>query len=57
MEDWYNFGVDYDMILMVWYECFINVWLEIVGNYNECFKCMFSYYFNVCVGVFCVCDI
>lgn len=20
MEDWYNFGVDYDIMLMVWYE-------------------------------------
>lgn len=57
MEDWYNFGVDYDMILMVWYECFFVSWLEIVDNYFECFKCMFIYYLNVCVGVFCVCDI
>lgn len=57
MEDWYNFGVDYDITLMAWYERFFVVWLEIADNYSERFKRMFIYYLNVCVGVFRVRDI
>ncbi|SUG29253.1 cyclopropane-fatty-acyl-phospholipid synthase [Salmonella enterica subsp. arizonae] len=48
MEDWHNFGADYDTTLMAWHERFINAWPEIAGNYNERFKRMFSYYLNAC---------
>jgi hypothetical protein len=44
MEDWHNFGADYDTTLMAWYERFLASWPEIADNYSERFKRMFSYY-------------
>ncbi|CDG21233.1 Cyclopropane-fatty-acyl-phospholipid synthase [Xenorhabdus poinarii G6] len=52
MEDWHNFGADYDRTLMVWYERFIATWPEIKDNYSPRFKRMFSYYLNACAGAF-----
>ncbi|PTA96114.1 cyclopropane-fatty-acyl-phospholipid synthase [Kluyvera sp. Nf5] len=52
MEDWHNFGVDYDKTLMAWYERFLASWPEIADNYSERFKRMFSYYLNACAGAF-----
>lgn len=52
MEDWHNFGADYDTTLMAWHERFINSWPEIADNYTERFKRMFSYYLNACAGAF-----
>ena len=52
MEDWHNFGADYDTTLMAWYERFLNSWPEIADNYSERFKRMFSYYLNACAGAF-----
>ncbi len=44
MEDWHNFGADYDTTLMAWYERFLTSWPEIADNYSERFKRMFTYY-------------
>lgn len=52
MEDWHNFGADYDTTLMAWHERFLECWPEIAGNYSERFKRMFSYYLNACAGAF-----
>ncbi|WBM72439.1 cyclopropane fatty acyl phospholipid synthase [Buttiauxella sp. WJP83] len=52
MEDWHNFGADYDKTLMAWHERFQNYWPEIANNYSERFKRMFSYYLNACAGAF-----
>ncbi|WP_338805207.1 cyclopropane fatty acyl phospholipid synthase [Xenorhabdus griffiniae] len=52
MEDWHNFGADYDRTLMAWYEQFIASWHEIEHNYSPRFKRMFSYYLNACAGAF-----
>ncbi|EPF17800.1 cyclopropane-fatty-acyl-phospholipid synthase [Cedecea davisae DSM 4568] len=52
MEDWHNFGADYDKTLMAWYERFLVCWPEIADNYSERFKRMFSYYLNACAGAF-----
>ncbi len=52
MEDWHNFGADYDKTLMAWHERFLATWPEIEGNYSERFKRMFSYYLNACAGAF-----
>jgi len=52
MEDWHNFGADYDTTLMAWHTRFIDSWPEIAGNYSERFKRMFSYYLNACAGAF-----
>ena len=52
MEDWHNFGADYDTTLMAWHERFMSSWPEIADNYTERFKRMFSYYLNACAGAF-----
>ncbi|WP_455424626.1 cyclopropane fatty acyl phospholipid synthase [Dryocola sp. LX212] len=52
MEDWHNFGADYDKTLMAWDERFHASWPEIADNYSERFKRMFSYYLNACAGAF-----
>lgn len=52
MEDWHNFGTDYDTTLMAWHERFQAAWPEIADNYSERFKRMFSYYLNACAGAF-----
>ncbi|SMG58547.1 cyclopropane fatty acyl phospholipid synthase [Cedecea sp. NFIX57] len=52
MEDWHNFGADYDKTLMAWHERFLATWPEIEANYSERFKRMFSYYLNACAGAF-----
>ncbi len=46
MEDWHNFGADYDTTLMARYERFLASWPEIADNYSERFKRMFTYYLN-----------
>lgn len=52
MEDWHNFGADYDTTLMAWHSRFQGAWPEIADNYSERFKRMFSYYLNACAGAF-----
>ncbi|MCT4711666.1 cyclopropane fatty acyl phospholipid synthase [Enterobacteriaceae bacterium H11S18] len=52
MEDWHNFGADYDKTLIAWDERFHASWPEIADNYSERFKRMFSYYLNACAGAF-----
>ena len=52
MEDWHNFGADYDTTLMAWHSRFLASWPEIADNYSERFKRMFSYYLNACAGAF-----
>jgi len=54
MEDWHNFGADYDKTLMAWYENFTNNWDKTkgIGNKDERFKRMWSYYLLSCAGAF-----
>ncbi|GHC30164.1 cyclopropane fatty acyl phospholipid synthase [Aidingimonas halophila] len=52
MEDWQNFGPDYDRTLMAWLENFDTHWPEIAHNYNERTRRMFRYYLSVCAGGF-----
>lgn len=52
MEDWHNFGADYDKTLMAWHARFLKAWPEIEDNYSPRFKRMFSYYLNACAGAF-----
>lgn len=52
MEDWHNFGSDYDKTLMAWYQRFQEYWPEIADNYSDRFKRMFTYYLNACAGAF-----
>jgi len=52
MEDWHNFGADYDKTLTSWYANFEHAWPELKSNYNERFHRMWSYYLQVSAGMF-----
>lgn len=52
IEDWHNFGTDYDKTLMAWYNNFNNNWSKIKDDFNERFKRMWNYYLLSCAGAF-----
>lgn len=52
MEDWHNFGSDYDKTLMAWHERFLATWPQLADSYGERFYRMFVYYLNACAGAF-----
>jgi len=52
MEDWHNFGADYDTTLMAWHERFQQAWPQLAEAYGERFKRMFTYYLHACAGAF-----
>jgi cyclopropane-fatty-acyl-phospholipid synthase len=53
MEDWHNFGADYDRTLMAWRDRFDAAWPELVGDkYDERFRRMWRYYLSVFAALF-----
>jgi len=52
MEDWHNFGPDYEKTLHAWNENFEAHWDEIKDQYDERFKRMWSFYLLYCAGAF-----
>jgi cyclopropane-fatty-acyl-phospholipid synthase len=52
MEDWHNFGADYDKTLMAWYRNFKEHWEEIKKDYDPTFYRMWKYYLLSCAGSF-----
>jgi len=52
IEDWHNFGHDYDRTLMAWWENFSRAWPELAGKYGERFHRMWKYYLHCCAGYF-----
>ena len=52
MEDWHNFGTDYDKTLMAWYHNFTSHWDELKGHYDERFFRMWSFYLLLCAACF-----
>jgi len=52
MEDWHNFGVDYDKTLMAWDANFEKAWQALKGKYGERFYRMWKYYLLSCAGAF-----
>jgi cyclopropane-fatty-acyl-phospholipid synthase len=52
MEDWHNFGADYDKTLMAWYERFLGAWPSLSEKYTDRFYRMFCSYLNACAGAF-----
>jgi cyclopropane-fatty-acyl-phospholipid synthase len=52
MEDWENFGPDYDKTLMAWHENFVQGWSEIANDYDQRFFRMWVYYLLSCAGSF-----
>lgn len=52
VEDWHNFGEDYDKTLMAWYKNFKESWPEIEHNYPKRFYRMWEFYLLSCAGGF-----
>jgi cyclopropane-fatty-acyl-phospholipid synthase len=44
MEDWHNFGADYDKTLMAWHANFHQHWDELKAHYSEHFRRMWNFY-------------
>lgn len=44
MEDWQNFGADYDKTLMAWYQNFQNSWDYLKDKYSDRFYRMWKYF-------------
>jgi len=52
VEDWHNFGGDYDRTLMAWHARFEAAWPGLAGRYGERFRRMWNYYLLGCAGYF-----
>jgi len=52
IEDWHNFGTNYDKTLMEWYKKFKNNWPQFKEQYGERFYKMWEYYLLSCAGSF-----
>lgn len=52
MEDWHNFGPDYDKTLMSWHANFEKAWPELKDGYDERFYRMWRYYLLSSAGGF-----
>jgi cyclopropane-fatty-acyl-phospholipid synthase len=52
MEDWHNFGADYDKTLMAWQDNFEQHWPILKANYSERFHRMWNYYLLSCAAGF-----
>ncbi len=52
LEDWHNFGIDYDRTLMHWLRNFQHHWRELVHYYDERFFRMWKFYLLSCAGSF-----
>ncbi len=52
MEDWHNFGADYDKTLMAWYHNFTEHWDRIKSHYDERFFRMWIFYLLSSAGAF-----
>lgn len=52
IEDWHNFGPDYDRTLMAWRDNFDQAWPRLSTHYDERFRRMWRYYLSSCAGFF-----
>ncbi len=52
MEDWHNFGADYDTTLMAWFSNFDIGWEKLQATYGDRFYRMWKYYLLTCAGAF-----
>jgi cyclopropane-fatty-acyl-phospholipid synthase len=52
IEDWHNFGQDYDRTLMAWHKNFTEAWPDLAKHYDQRFYRMWSYYLLGCAGYF-----
>ena len=52
LEDWHNFGPDYDRTLMAWWHRFDAAWPQLEARYGKRFYRMWKYYLMCCAGYF-----
>ena len=52
VEDWHNFGADYDRTLMAWHARFEAAWPQLRARLPERFYRMWRYYLLACAGSF-----
>ena len=52
VEDWHNFGADYDRTLCAWLDNFDAAWPTLKANYDERFRRMWRYYLGVSAAAF-----
>ncbi len=52
IEDWHNFGPDYDRTLMAWWRNFDRAWPRLEARYDRRFYRMWKYYLHSCAGFF-----
>jgi len=52
IDDWHNFGTDYDLTLMAWWSNFERAWPRLADKYGERFHRMWKYYLMSCAGYF-----
>jgi cyclopropane-fatty-acyl-phospholipid synthase len=52
MEDWHNFGADYDKTLMAWHKNFGHYWVQFKQQHGAHFQRIWNYYLLSCAGAF-----
>lgn len=52
VEDWHNFGPDYDLTLKAWAANFDRAWTRLRAKYGDRFYRMWKYYLLGCAGSF-----
>ncbi|MGA9422369.1 MAG: class I SAM-dependent methyltransferase, partial [Rhodanobacteraceae bacterium] len=52
VEDWHNFGADYDKTLMAWRANFDAAWPSLQNEYDERFRRMWRFYLSGSAAVF-----
>lgn len=52
MEDWHNFGADYDKTLIAWFDNFDKSWPALSRNFEPIFYRKWKYYLLCCAGAF-----
>jgi cyclopropane-fatty-acyl-phospholipid synthase len=52
MEDWHNFGADYDKTVMAWYGNFRRSWESLRNKYDDVFYRMWEYFLLSSAGAF-----
>ena len=52
MEDWHNFGPDYDPTLMAWHANFEAAWESLRPKYGDTFRRMWTYFLRSAAGSF-----
>ena len=52
LEDWHNFGADYDRTLLAWRANFDAAWAQLRARYDERFRRMWRFYLSASAAVF-----